>query len=159
MSVTTNLGKVGMLYRGSYVSTATYEMLDVVLNQNALFVALKTVTGTTPSDDGVNWRKMIDANPAISEALDAAEAAELLVDINDLRTGELPNTIETIAFEDGAVRTITHTAITGGAVKRIDTFTYTDTAITETRTLQNGAKLVITTNLNTLQTTTVYTPA
>ena len=48
-------GKIVITPKGKYNSTTTYEWLDEVTYDGKAYIALKTVTGVTPSDDGVNW--------------------------------------------------------------------------------------------------------
>lgn len=59
-------GKIVITPKGKYSSTATYEWLDEVTYDGKAYVALKTVTGITPSDDGVNWRLYLDPNDIIA---------------------------------------------------------------------------------------------
>ena len=59
-------GKVVITPKGAYSSTATYEWLDEVAYDGKAYVALKTVTGVTPSDDGVNWRLYLDPNDIVA---------------------------------------------------------------------------------------------
>lgn len=53
-------GKIVITPKGAYSSTATYEWLDEVSYDGRAYIALKTVTGVTPSDDGENWRLFLD---------------------------------------------------------------------------------------------------
>lgn len=72
---TVNLGRIGFINKGVYASDVTYDKLDVVNYNNGIYSALKTVKGVTPTDDGVNWRRMVDASAAISAATLASESA------------------------------------------------------------------------------------
>ena len=54
----TVLGKVTCVPRGDYSASATYEVLDIVGYQGGSYMALKTVTGIAPSNDGVNWMQL-----------------------------------------------------------------------------------------------------
>ena len=54
----TVLGKVTCVPRGDYSASATYEVLDIVGYQGGSYMALKTVTGVTPSNDGINWMQL-----------------------------------------------------------------------------------------------------
>ena len=56
----TVLGKVACVPRGDYSASATYEVLDIVGYEGGAYMALKTVTGTTPSNDGVNWMCLVE---------------------------------------------------------------------------------------------------
>lgn len=51
----TVLGKVSCVPRGDYSASATYTVLDIAGYQGGSYMALKTITGVTPSNDGVNW--------------------------------------------------------------------------------------------------------
>ena len=54
----TVLGKVSCVPRGDYSASATYEVLDIAGYQGGSYMALKTVTGIAPSNDGVNWMQL-----------------------------------------------------------------------------------------------------
>jgi len=72
---------------------------------------------------------------------------------------EIPNTTQTIAFNQttGDVSTITHAR--GNTVIRTDAFTFAEGSITEVRTLNTGESLTIVTNTETLVTTVTYAAA
>lgn len=72
---TTVLGKVMLLPRGDYSPSATYNFLDLVTYEGSSFVALKTVTGVTPVDDGVNYQLSASIGDVTPEAQAAAAAA------------------------------------------------------------------------------------
>lgn len=74
-----------------------------------------------------------------------------------LLSDEVPDTVQTYVFVDGAVSQVLHTR--SGATIRTDDFAYTPNSITETRTLYTGAVLTIVTDLETLETTVNYTAA
>ena len=85
------------------------------------------------------------------------------VDVDDLLRAdllhfeELDNTVQTVTYDsNGVVQKIEHTENPGGSIIRTDEFTFTDTVITEVRTLNTGESLTIITNLETLVTTVVY---
>ena len=59
-------GKIVITPKGKYNSTTTYEWLDEVTYDGKAYIALKTVTGVTPSDDGVNWRLFLDPNDIVA---------------------------------------------------------------------------------------------
>lgn len=59
-------GKIVITPKGAYSSTATYEWLDEVTYDGKAYIALKTVTGVTPSDDGVNWRLFLAPNDIVA---------------------------------------------------------------------------------------------
>lgn len=54
----TVLGKVSCVPRGDYSASATYTVLDIAGYQGGSYMALKTLTGVTPSNDGVNWMQL-----------------------------------------------------------------------------------------------------
>lgn len=78
------------------------------------------------------------------------ERLRLLVD-------NVPNTVQTYTFTNGSVSKVEHK--NGNTLIRSDVFTYSETTITETRTLNTGDVLTIVTNLTTLETTVTYTAA
>lgn len=106
--------------------------------------------------------------PLLEQAIEAAEKIEELVPVIeqaieeledftpqiDLRTDEIPDTVQTYTFTDGAVTEVKHSR--DGVAVRTDTFAYTDVTITEVRTLSTGESLTIVTNLSTLETTVTY---
>lgn len=54
----TVLGKVSMVTRGDYSASATYYALDIVGYGGGSYVAMKEVTGVTPSNDQINWMQL-----------------------------------------------------------------------------------------------------
>ena len=52
------LGKVSVTPRGDYNAGTTYYALDIVGYQGGSYLAMKEVTGVTPSNDGVNWMQL-----------------------------------------------------------------------------------------------------
>jgi hypothetical protein len=52
----TNLGKVAITPRGAYNSAAAYAFLDAVTYGGSSYLALKSITGVTPANDGVNYQ-------------------------------------------------------------------------------------------------------
>lgn len=109
------------------------------------------------------------ANAAAETATQAAAAAQDVADnvegeVSELRINfalqqeNIPDTVQTIAFDSaGNIQSITH--MRGNVAVRTDAFTFTDTAITEVRTLNTGEKLTIVTNTDTLQITVTYAAA
>lgn len=73
-----------------------------------------------------------------------------------LQMDEIPDTVQSYTFINGAVSQITHNR--SGVAIRTDTFTYGGNAITEVRTSSTGT-LTIVTNLTTLETTVTYAAA
>ena len=74
----TDAGKVMITPKGEYDASVTYEKYDNVSYSGVLYIALKTVTGIEPTDDGTNWMKWIDLGsvdvnsltPTFTEAID-----------------------------------------------------------------------------------------
>ena len=98
----------------------------------------------------------------IARALGAGKEGDARTEIRDLQIAdllhldEIDNTVQTITFDSaGSVQKIEHKR--GNIVIRSDVFTFTDTVITEKRTLNTGESLTIVTNLDTLVTTVTYT--
>lgn len=88
---------------------------------------------------------------ALTEEVDELNERLLLLDDN------VPNTVQTYTFTNGSVSKVEHK--NGNTLIRSDVFTYSETTITETRTLNTGDVLTIVTNLETLETTVTYTAA
>ena len=101
----------------------------------------------------------VDMTAAQDDIDDLQTGAELLGINALLLHGEIPNTTQTIAFNQttGDVSTITHAR--GNTVIRTDAFTFAEGSITEVRTLNTGESLTIVTNTETLVTTVTYAAA
>lgn len=74
-----------------------------------------------------------------------------------LLVDDVPNTVQTYTFTNGSVSKVEHK--NGNTLIRSDVFAYSETTITETRTLNTGDVLTIVTNLTTLETTVTCTAA
>lgn len=60
--------KIGLTNRGVYDATATYDILDFVAHENALYISLKEGnTGNKPTDTGW-WQEAIHGRDGITEA-------------------------------------------------------------------------------------------
>lgn len=88
---------------------------------------------------------------AVGDRLTAVEVDSVLL------TDEIPNTVQTYTFANGQVSQIVHKR--NNSTIRTDVFTYSAAAIVETRTLNTGEVLAISTNLSTLETSVTYTAA
>ncbi len=173
-----NLGRVAYVNKGTYSGTTVYTKYDVVLYNNGSYVYWNgtDASGHLPTDTNY-WRVMLDptllnqatdnANGATTAATNAASAANAAATAANtaaaneekfvkLHSAEIDNTTQTIVFDsDGNVSQILHKS--GNTTIRTDAFTITDTTITETRTLNTGEVLTITTTLATLATTVTLT--
>ena len=115
-----NAGRILIMPKGEYDASATYTMLDLVMYNNASWLAKKTATGITP-EDGEYWHKMADGvaltNNLETEvegtALDASQGKTLkdLVDVvserineTNTRVGEVIESIIGILAEIESVR-------------------------------------------------------
>lgn len=58
------LGKIGLVNRGTYSASAQYTALDFVLYNGSSYVALKSVKGVTPTNDGTNWQTLAEGTAA-----------------------------------------------------------------------------------------------
>ena len=113
---------------------------------------LQEPTATATKSGEVVTITVVDANGTTTQTLTDPSTLTLLLAEN------VPGTVAQIQYDtSGNVTGIQHKS--GNTVIRADAFTYTDTTITETRTLNTGAILTIMTNLSTLDTTTTYTAA
>ena len=54
----TVLGKVSVVPKGDYSASTTYYALDIVGYNGGSYLAMKEVTGVTPSNDQVNWMQL-----------------------------------------------------------------------------------------------------
>ena len=76
----------------------------------------------------------------------------------DLHADGIPGAAQAVTWDSyGNVTTVTHSV--GGVTVRTDSFTYSGTSITETRTLATGESLVLITDLRTWATAATYTAA
>lgn len=78
-------------------------------------------------------------------------------DYNLLHADAIDGTDQEVVIEDGIVSRIIY--IKDGETIRTDAYTITDETIIEVRTLSSGASLTLTTDLDTLTTTVVYSAA
>lgn len=56
----TDAGRIMIIPKGKYNASTTYERLDAVTYNGQGFIALKTVSMVTPTDDGTNWKLYVD---------------------------------------------------------------------------------------------------
>ncbi len=76
-----------------------------------------------------------------------------------LEAENVPDTTQTLVYDsDGNISTVYHKNSSNVAI-RTDVFTFTDTSITEVRTLSSGESLTIVTNLSTYATTVTFAAA
>ena len=60
-------GRIVIIPKGEYKSNITYERLDAVEYNSNGYIALKTVTGITPTNDGTNWALYVKGTQVDSE--------------------------------------------------------------------------------------------
>ena len=133
---TTNLG-LNKPDRQDYVS--------VVSDINDNMEKLDSVIGAVPS--GSSLQGQIDTEKQNITQLSKDDL---------LQFENIPGTTQTISFDvNGNVQSVTHKNGSNVAI-RTDVFTFTDSSITEVRTLNTGESLTIVTNLVTLVTTVTY---
>lgn len=114
------------------------------------------------TDDAVEQATARAEAAAESVESSAAQIATNTADISDLKADlilqmdEIPNTVQSYTFADGAVSQIVHNR--SDVAIRTDTFAYGEDTITEVRTSSTGI-LTIVTNLTTLETTVTYAAA
>ena len=58
----TDLGKVGMVMKGTWSSSATYEIMDVVGYNNGLYIAKQAVPANTLPTNTTYWQTAIDTS-------------------------------------------------------------------------------------------------
>ena len=74
MSTTTNLGRVGLVLRGTYDAATTYSRMDVVTYQGSAYAATQATTGHAPTD-AAYWQPMADIRDALSKTNQAVQDA------------------------------------------------------------------------------------
>lgn len=57
----TNVGKVGIVMKGDWNSSATYEVLDAVSYPNGLYIAKQAVPANTAPTNTTYWQKAIES--------------------------------------------------------------------------------------------------
>jgi len=136
----------------AYDATKTYAVGDLVIYDNALKQCNTAIT-TPEAWNDAHWINATVENELtnLKEDLSNTDALQKLL------CDDVPNTIQTYTFTDGAVSQVTHSA--DNVAVRTDVFTYSSSSITETRTLNSGESLAIVTNLTTLETTVTYNEA
>ena len=67
----TDAGKVLITPKGKYSSSTTYEWYDQVIYNGKAYIALKSVKGVIPTDDGTNWKLYFD--PGYLTAVDECD--------------------------------------------------------------------------------------
>lgn len=93
-------GRIVIIPKGEYKSNITYERLDAVEYNNNGYIALKTVTGITPTNDGTNWALYVKGTQvdgelsttsenAVKNKVVTAEISTLKKDLNTNGYGEL----------------------------------------------------------------------
>jgi len=61
-------GRILIMPKGDYDSSATYEMLDLVKHNGTSWLAKKTATGIEPSAaNSEYWQDVIDTSPLLAE--------------------------------------------------------------------------------------------
>lgn len=88
----TVLGKVTCTPKGAYVAATAYEVLDIVSYMGGSYMALKSVQGVTPSNDGTNWM-MLAAKGDTGDTGEAAGFGTPTVTV-DQTTGEASATVQ-----------------------------------------------------------------
>ena len=69
-------GRILIMPRGTYDANATYEMLDLVMYNNASWLAKKTATGIEPTNDEY-WHKMADGVELVTNLTTEVEGKAL----------------------------------------------------------------------------------
>ena len=141
--------------RVDIVMTKTDNVLTVTTTDRNNQQTSRTITeptATATKSGEVVTITITDGNGTTQQTLTDPSTLTLLLAEN------VPGTVANIQYDSsGNVTGINH--VNGSTTIRADTFTYTDTTITETRALNTGAVLTIVTDLETLETTTTYTAA
>ena len=129
-------------FRDSTARTTLQSKVDNTRTVNGH--ALSSNVTLTATDIGMN-------GSSLEDIIEDADARAYL--LND----EIPNTTQNYTFDQsGAISTVTHVN-SSHVTLRTDAFTFGDSTVTEVRTLNTGESLTITTDLDTLETTVVYT--
>lgn len=123
---------------------------EYCIQNNKLYRCNTTISASEPWT-AAHWTEaqIGDEVTSLKSALGKDEITSLLL------ADPIPDTVQAITFDaSGNVQTITHSR--DGATVRTDAFVFTNSSITETRTLATGESLTIVTNTDTLVTTSTY---
>ena len=110
----TVLGKVTCTPRGAYSASTAYEVLDIVSYMGGSYMALKSVQGVTPSNDGTNWMMLAakgDTGDTGSQGI-AAGFGTPIVNVDDT-TGTPSANIETSGPDTAKVFTFNFSGLKG----------------------------------------------
>lgn len=75
----TNLGRVGMVLRGEYSPSTSYERLDVVSYQKGAYCAKTAVSGVVPTNS-TYWQTIVSMNDVSEDMYDSILAAQSAID-------------------------------------------------------------------------------
>lgn len=75
----TNLGRVGMVLRGEYSPSTSYERLDVVYYQKGAYCARTAVSGVAPTNS-TYWQTIVSMNDVSEDMYDSILAAQTATD-------------------------------------------------------------------------------
>ena len=74
----TTAGRILIIPKGDYDSTATYEMLDLVKHNGTSWLAKKESTGIEPTVENAEyWQNMFDAEAFVESMIDAKVEAKV----------------------------------------------------------------------------------
>lgn len=98
-----NLGQVVMVFKGTYSSTTTYQLLNVVSYNGGAFVCIQAGSGHTPGTSGgaAYWASLTRGVQSISVASAEEGTATMTITLSDGTT--TTNTFATTGTPDGSI--------------------------------------------------------
>lgn len=95
----TDLGKVGIVMKGNWSNSATYEVLDAVTYNNALYIAKQAVPANTTPTNTTYWQKSL-AQTTTKTSLTADYATSAITSVSGaiLETGNITTITASISF-------------------------------------------------------------
>lgn len=89
----TDLGKISCTPRGAWSASTAYDVLDIVKDGNAAYVAKQTVPVGTPTSDTVHWMKLVsDGSGGGGGAVDSVNGQTGAVNLTANDVNALPIT-------------------------------------------------------------------
>lgn len=145
----TNLGRVCLVPAGEYDVATEYEYLDLVYYNGVSYCSLKTQTGVTPENDGVNWQQVYQ--PLYAEDLEYAvgSPADVYANLSALNAADPDHSKIYITLDDGKWCYYNGSAFVAGGVYQATAIAddsvsikHTDAALLQAMAMRAGSGVV-----------------
>ena len=117
----TNVGKVGIRYRGNYSASDTYSKLDVVTYTPSAYICLRdNVHNIIPNDDGVDWKLFVKGAIISSsqELVDIVENLQSALTVNLLNPTLESKTVSGVTITKNSDNTYTFNGTATGDISQ-----------------------------------------